>query len=155
VAYLAEMAMSATDTVMVGRLGEDALAGVGLALTLINLVLFACIGLVTMTSVSMAEAKGAGDEDGLARSASRGLWLSLLLAVPGTALCFSLAPLLTLLGEPASVVASADTYARALSWCFLPYMAFSVLRGYQAALNRAASIMVITLTAVLLNVGLN
>jgi len=49
------------------------------------------------------------------------------------------------------VVLLAEQYLRAVIWCVLPYMWFTVLRNFVSALARPGAIMVITVAAVGLN----
>lgn len=151
-AYIAEMAMNVSDTVIVGRLGSVELAAVGLTAGLYFSLLFICFGLVTMVGVMAAQAHGAGDRDGVTRAVRQGMWVALAVSVPAMALGWHMAPLLRLLGQEEQVVAQADRYIRPLVWCFLPYMWFTVLRNFVTALSRAGSITVITVASVGVNV---
>ena len=86
VSYIAEMAMSFTDTVVVGRLGSLELGAVGLTATLFFSLLLACMGVISMVGVFAAEAHARGDRAAVADSVRQGYWVSLLLSVPAMAL---------------------------------------------------------------------
>ncbi len=150
-AYLAEMAMNLTDTVIVGRLGSVELAAVGLTAGLYFGLLFICFGLVSIVGVMAAQAHGAGDKAGVTRAVRQGLWVALAVSLPSMAFGWHMAPLLRLLGQEEQVVVQAEQYIRALVWCFLPYMWFTVLRNFVTALSRATSITVITMVSVAVN----
>ncbi|WP_119458918.1 MATE family efflux transporter [Rhodospirillaceae bacterium SYSU D60014] len=154
-AYLAEMAMSFTDTVIVGRLGSVELAAVGLAANLLISLLLICMGVVSIVGVFVAQAHGAGDGAAVGRSVRQGLWVATALSIPATWLGWNLAPVLRLLGQDEQVVLLAEQYLQAAVWCFLPYMWFTVLRNFVSALSLAGSVMVISVASVGLNLLAN
>ncbi|MEX0697749.1 MAG: MATE family efflux transporter [Dongiaceae bacterium] len=150
-AYLAEMAMNFTDMVIVGRLGSLEFAAVGLAANLFVSLLLISMGVVSIVGVLAAHAHGGGDDAAAGLGVVQGLWVATALALPIMALCWYMAPLLRLMGQDAAVVPFAEDYLRAVLWGVLPYLWFTVLRNFVAALARAGSVMVITVAAVFLN----
>lgn len=151
-AYVAELAMTFTDMVIVGRLGSLELAAVGLAGNLLNDLQFSCMNVVSIVGVFVAQACGTGDARAVRCWVRQGLWVATALSVPGMLLCWYLAPLLSLTGQDEQVILLASEYLHALVWCFLPTMWFTVLSNFVTALSRARSIMVITVAVVGLNV---
>ncbi len=149
--FLAEMAMSVTDTIIVGRLGSIPLAGVGLAANLLFSALMVCMSVVSIVGVLAAEAHGSGQRGAISHAVRQGFWVATLLSVPAMVLGWNLAPILRWLGQEEPVIAVADAYLRGVVWCFLPYMWFTVLRNFVSALARPASIMVITIASIGLN----
>src|SRR5262245_54033544 len=103
-AYLAEMAMNFSDTVIVGRLGSVELAAVGIPAGLFFSTLFVCFGLVSMVGVMAAQAHGAGDKDGVTRAVRQGMWVALIVSVPCMVFGWFMAPLLRVLGQEEQVV---------------------------------------------------
>ncbi len=154
-AYLAEIAMMLTDLAIVGRLGTLQLAAVGLAGDLMIAIMLFCMAAISMIGVLVAEAIGAGDKPSAARQVQVGLVLSVALAVPGMALIWFLAPLLSLTGQDPQVLVYGEMYLHAAVWCFLPSIWFVVLREFVAALSRPGAVMVITIAAVGLNAVLS
>lgn len=154
-AFLAEMAMSFTDTVIVGRLGSVQLAAVGLAANLLISVLLACMAVVSIVGVLVAQAHGSGDDAAVGRSLRQGLWVATALSIPAILVGLEPAPMLRLLGQEDQVVVFAEQYLQAAIWCFLPYMWFTVLRNGVSALSRAGSVMVISVASVGLNLLAN
>src|ERR1700750_2889281 len=61
IAQLSQMAMSVTDTVLLGSLGPDALAAGGLGANLFFVVVTLLQGVLTSVSVSVSHARGAQD----------------------------------------------------------------------------------------------
>lgn len=153
--YLAEMAMTFTNMVVVGRLGSLELAAVGLGANLLLAVTLVAMAALSVTGVLAAQAHGADDEAGVARATHQGFFLASVASVPVTVAGFFPAPMLRLLGQDEAVVAVAQDYLRAAVWSFLPYLYFTVLRNFAAALARAASVMAVTVVAVGLNLVLN
>jgi MATE family multidrug resistance protein len=153
-AYLAEIAMMITDMAVVGRLGSVQLAAVGLAGNLMFEVMLFGMAIVSIVGVLVAQAIGAGDADSGTHHLRQGLWLATALSIPGTLLCWNLAPLLALTDQDPAVLAFTESYLHAAVWCFLPSLWFVVLREFVAALSRPLSVMVITVAAVALNAAL-
>jgi MATE family multidrug resistance protein len=150
-AYLAEIAMAFTDMVIVGRLGSIELAAVGLAASVFFELLLVAVGVVSIVAVLAAEAFGAGNETGVSRATRQGLWVALVLSIPGTLIGWYLAPILALTGQDTRVIALADQYLHAVAWSFLPYLCFMVLRNFVSALSRTGSVMVIAVVAIGVN----
>ena len=64
-AYAAEMGMVITDMIIVGRLGSDELAAVGLTGDLFWILLLMGMGVIAMVGVVAAQCHGAGDRAGV------------------------------------------------------------------------------------------
>lgn len=154
-AHLAEMAMGFTDMAVVGRLGSLELAAVGLSANILFGFLFVCTGLVSIVGVLVSEAEAAGQRERAGHAVRQGLWVALAVSLPATWVGWNMAPLLRLFGQEEAVVVLAEQYTRAAVWCFLPYMWFTTLRNFVAALARAGSVLVISVAAVALNLGAN
>lgn len=150
-AYLAEIAMGLTDMLFVGRLGAVELAGVGLASSVMFEILIVGVGLLSIVGVLAAEARGAGDSEGVRHAVRQGFLAALVIGVPGTMVAWNLAPLLALTGQEAGVVVFADRYLHAAAWSIIPYLLFVVLRCFTSALSRAGSVMAVTVTAIGVN----
>ncbi len=150
-AYLAEIAMGITDMLFVGRLGSVELAAVGLASSVLFEILIVAVGVVSMVAVLAAEARGAGSAEGVRCAVRQGFLVALLLGIPGTIIGWNLAPLLAMTGQDPRVIAFADQYLHAAAWAIIPYLLFVVLRSFVAALARAGSVMVVTVTAIGIN----
>jgi MATE family multidrug resistance protein len=150
-AYLAEIAMGITDMLFVGRLGSVELAAVGLASSVLFEILIVAVGVVSIVAVLAAEARGAGSSEGVRRAVRQGFLVALVLGVPGMIIGWNLAPLLAMTGQDPRVIAFADQYLHAAAWAIIPYLLFVVLRSFVAALSRAGSVMVVTVTAIGIN----
>lgn len=110
VSMLSYTAMGVTDTLFVGRLGTNELAGTALAATGIILLCSFFMGALRGVKVLSAQATGAGDHDLAIASGSQGLWLALLGG--GAVALFGLRAdgVAALLGGPADVQVHTATY---------------------------------------------
>ncbi|MDE2997353.1 MAG: MATE family efflux transporter, partial [Bacteroidota bacterium] len=68
VTQLAHISLGFVDTVMVGRLGPEALAGVALGNTIFFNALSFCMGILMAVGPMVSQAFGAGDDDSIGRS---------------------------------------------------------------------------------------
>ena len=150
-AYIAETAMPLGNAMIVGRLGAEALAGVGLASNLLLFLLAVGIDVVGITSVLMAESRGRGDDLDLSNTIGQGLWLATLLSIPGMILCWILPDILRASGEPNGVVEQARLYLHSAAWCVLPTFWNAVIRSFAIAVGRTRPIMFITTASVVAN----
>lgn len=154
-AFIAEMAMSVTDTLIVGQLGTVQLGAVGLTANIVFLGLTICIHVLSIVGVLVAQNHAAGDNVAAAKAVRMGFWVSTLASLPAMALCWYLAPVLRLFGQEENVVRYAEEYARTVMWCIPTYLYFTVLRNFVTSLSRVGSVLVITVASVFLNLAAN
>ena len=128
------------------------LAAVGLASSVLFEILIVAIGVVSIVAVLAAEARGAGNSEGVRRAVRQGFLVALVLGIPGTIIGWNLAPVLAMTGQDPRVIVYADQYLHAATWSIIPYLLFVVLRSFVAALSRAGSVMFVTVTAIGVNV---
>jgi multidrug resistance protein, MATE family len=147
--------MTFVDTIIVGRLGSDALAGVALGHSVFFFVLVLCMGILIAVGPMVSQAYGAGDETAIARSVRQGLWLGTLLAIPAVILLTGVAPILSALGQEEAVVRGASRYLRAIAPGFVFALWLIVLRGFMEALGRPWPVTLITFGGVLFNIVAN
>jgi multidrug resistance protein, MATE family len=135
---MAQTLMTATDVVMLGRLGSDALAASALGTSLhFTLVIFG-LGIVLATQPMMAKDLGENRfaVRELRRTARQGLWSSIAVAVPVWLVLWNAGAILAAIGQEPRLAALAGTYCRALQWSVLPFYGFVVLRSFISALER-------------------
>jgi MATE family multidrug resistance protein len=154
-AYVAEMAMVITDMIIVGRLGSDEVAAVGLAGDLFWIFLLIGMGMISIVGVLAAQSLGAGDHRGVVRAGEQGLWVATLASLPVAAGVWFMAPVLEALRQDAAVTELIRGYSHALAWAVPPALWFVVLRNYVTALARSAVVGWITAAAVALNAVFN
>src|SRR5208337_4108435 len=108
------MAMGIVDTIMVGRLGAEAIGVVSLGNALFySLALFG-LGLFLGLDTLVAQAYGAGDLADCQRSLRQGIYLAVILAPLLMGIFWRLPPLLTMLGVNPAVRIGVGPFLRAL-----------------------------------------
>ncbi len=155
---VAQMAILATDTMMLGHFSKDALAASALGNTLFIMAWLFGSGLPFAVSPVIAHIQGehTQNEEGRdhreVRMATRmGLW-SVLLTAPFLLLFLLYTrPILEFFGEDARLAADAAHYMSALAFGLPFAMAFQVLRSFSTALSRAVPPLVVMALAVLIN----
>lgn len=151
-AQLAQSATGFVDTVMMGMLGSEIIAAGGLGATVFVSLLLVSTAIVSAVSPLVAEAFGAGRKDSVQAVVRQGLWLALLLGIPGTLLLWNMAPILQALGQEPSVTVLTQTYLRAIAWGLVPGLLLGVLRSFVSALSQTRPVMIIVVLGTALNV---
>lgn len=149
--HLGQIAIGATDTIMVGWFSIEALAAVTLASTYFFVLFIFGSGFAFAVMPMVASYAAEEDETAIRRVTRMGLWLSLgfaFLALPF--LIFS-EPILRLLGQGDALAAEAARYLRVAAWGIVPALLVMVLKSYLAALERTQIVLWITLIAAVIN----
>jgi len=155
ITQLAHISLGFVDTVMVGRLGSDFLAGVALGNTMFYTATIFCMGIVMAVGPMVSQAFGAGNDDPIGRSVRQGMWLAAALTIPAFLFLWNAAPILRMLGQSAPTIELSAAYLRAISWGIFPFLGFSALRGFNEAVSNPRPVTVIALFGVVMNVGAN
>ncbi len=148
--------MNLVDTAMVGSLGDDALAAVGLA----GFTAFTCaallIGISTGVQATSARWLGAGRTKEIAVPLNGGLLLVLLLGVPMAVSLFFFAPhFFPLLSQDANVATQGTVYLQARLVGLIAMGTNFVFRGYWNAVNLSAIYMRTVIIMNVINIFLN
>ncbi len=154
---LGQTAMTATDVLMMGRLGPDALAAGALGANLYMLPLIFGLGLVTATSPMVAIELGRRRHSvrDVRRTVRQGFWLAVLVALPIWLFLWNAEPILVALGQQPDLAAQAASYVHTLQWAVLPFYLYLVLRSFLSALERPGWALVVVFLAVAFNVLAN
>lgn len=167
---LAQVALTTTDTVMMGLLGTADLAAGGLAIVLFNQLRTMGVGLVTSVGnqIAAASARAEGAQKAQAGAADvrqggdevraivrAGLTVATLAGVAGAVLMLLIGRALGLLGQDAGVVQRAQTMLLALAPGLLPCLWFQAIRQFTVGMRRPQALLRITLASVAVNAGLN
>ena len=154
-AQFAQVATGFVDTVMMGRLGPQALAAGALA----SITFFACFivtsGIVAGASPLVAEAYGAGSKNRIEKITRQGLWLSLLLSIPVMILLAHLSGIMKQLGQAETTIQLTSSYLNTILWGLFPALGFAMLRGVISALSEARPIMAIMIMGTVFNILAN
>lgn len=151
-AQLAQMSLGFVDTLMAGRLGPQALAGIALGSVVFGFVSIVSMGVLFSVAPTVAQAFGADRPSEAARATQQGLWLAALVSVPGLVLFQFAGPLLLATGQDPEVAALAASYLRVVALGLLPSLILVALRGFLEGIGDARPIMVVLVTGVGLNV---
>jgi MATE family multidrug resistance protein len=100
-AQLAQNSLSFIDTMMVGRLGEQSLAGIAIGGTVFFFVVFILSGMILAVSPMVSQAIGAGKPDEASRAAQQGLWLGIFMVPLPLIVFLSIDPWLIWSGQTA------------------------------------------------------
>ncbi|MGH6860598.1 MAG: MATE family efflux transporter [Phyllobacterium sp.] len=147
---LAQVAMTATDVMMLGWIGPNTLAAGALATNLYYVPMIFGLGLMLATSPMMAREIGRNrfTVREIRRTVRQGLWIAVTISIPIWLVLWNTAPILVAMGQDAGLAAEAGTYMRALQWAVLPFYSYIVLRSFMAALERPGWAMVVAILAV-------
>lgn len=154
---LGQTAMTATDVMMMGRLGPDALAAGTLGANLYFAPMIFGLGLILAVSPMIAFELGRKRHSvrDVRRTVRQGLWISALVALPIWALLWQAEAILLAMGQDAALSAEAGVYMRAMQWAILPFYGFVVLRSFISALERPGWALAIVFLAVGFNILCN
>ncbi len=152
--YLAEVAMIITDRIIVGRIGAVELGAVGLMGDVMLELLVVAMSIVSIVGVLVSQSLGAGTEHLIRRQVRQGLVVGTAIALPFTILIWHLPDILSLTRQDPRVIEIGRQYLEAAVWFILPSVLFVALRQFLAALARVRPVMVITVSAIALNLVL-
>ena len=154
-AYVAEMGMVITDMIIVGRLGSNELAAVGLAGDWFWVLLLIGMGVISIVGVIAAQCLGEGDTKGVIAAGEQGMIAATITSIPVMLCTWYLGPVLGMARQDPEIVRLITDYSRILTWAVFPALWFVALRHYITALARSAAIGWITVAALAMNVALN
>ncbi|MFB6634688.1 MATE family efflux transporter [Streptomyces sp. NPDC056362] len=164
---LAQVALTTTDTIMMGLLGTTELAAGGLAIVLFNQIRTMGVGLVTSVGNQIAAAAARAEKDdadtvaeteaydevrGIVRA---GLAVATLAGLAGALVMIAIGHLLTWLGQDTAVVALTRTMIYALAPGLLPCLWFQAIRQFTVGMRRPQALLRITLASIAVNAALN
>jgi MATE family multidrug resistance protein len=154
---LAQAAIHATDLIMLGRLGADALAAAALGVGLFNTFLMFGLGVATATAPMLARELGRKSNSvrEFRRTVRQGMWTAIAIAIPCWLLLWQAEPILIAMGQEPALASDAAIFVRALQWGLLPFLFFVVLRSFVSALERPIWSLVVGGAAVLVNAAMN
>jgi len=154
---LGQTAMTATDVLMMGRLGPSALAAGSLGSNLYFLPMIFGLGLMLAVSPMIATELGRHRHSvrDVRRTVRQGLWIAIMVSVPIWMFLWQAEAILRAIGQDPDLSALAGTYVRTLQWAVLPFYAYIVLRSFISALERPGWALAVVFLAVAFNVFAN
>ena len=155
IGQLANTGMAVADVVMAGHASAQDLAGVGLGVSIWNIIVITLIGVMMSVNPVVAHHVGAREFDLVPHVVRQALWKALGVG----SLAFLLANASTLVFDLLALEPLVDNVARNFvhitSFALPAFTCYRVLYGYSASLNQTKPIMAIALGALVLNIVVN
>jgi multidrug resistance protein, MATE family len=148
---LGQIAMMTTDLALIGRLGDGAVAAVGLAHLILFVGFVLGMGPVSAVAALAAQAFGAREPRLVRRSLRMGLWAAVILGVPINVAQLWGESLLIQAGQQPATAALAARYLLGLTWTLIPAWCFIAIRNFMGAVNRPEPGLWVTLAAIPVN----
>ena len=154
---IAQQLYNTADSVIVGEyVGDNALAAVGSAMPVLNLLLALFVGVSTGAGIVVSQHFGAKDRKGLSVAIGNCITLALI----ATALIMLAGPLLTrpfleLLETPASIIDWCTDYLNIYFWGIIGFFFYNMLSGILRGMGDSITALLFLLVAAGLNVGLD
>ncbi|WP_411197631.1 MATE family efflux transporter [Sphingomonas sp. C3-2] len=135
---LAWAAIHATDLILIGRLGADALAAGALGVNLYNAFLIFGMGLMTAAAPLIASERGRRLHSvrDIRRTVRQTMWAAATICLPIWAVLWNGERILIAMGQDPVLAANAGTFLHGLQWALLPFLMHLALRNYISALER-------------------
>ena len=157
---LAQMAILATDTVMLGHYSKQALAGGALGNVIYFMIWLLGSGMPMAVSPVIAHVQGRHsasvkprDRREVRIAVRMGLWSVVLSSLPLLSFLIFTHPLLLFFRQEPGLAADAATFVSGLAFGLPFALGFQVLRSFSTALSRAVPPMVVMVLAILWNAG--
>ena len=154
---LAQQLYNTADSVIVGHyVGDNALAAVGSASPILNLLLALFVGISTGAGIVVSQSFGARDREGLSRSIGNCIALSaiatVIIMIVGPLITM---PMLKLLGTPISIIGWCAEYLNIYFLGIVGFFFYNMLSGILRGLGDSVSALGFLLIAAALNVVLD
>ncbi len=154
-ANLAQVLIGFTDVVMLGWFSVEALAAEVLAHSFFFIVFLVGSGFAWAVMPMVASHSEAGEITELRRVTRMGLWASVAFGLAFLPLLLSGSFLFGATGQKAELIPLAEDYLDIVAWAIFPALGVMVLRSYLSALERTKILLWVTISAAIVNVGLN
>lgn len=154
---LAQQMYNTADSVIVGiYVGDNALAAVGSASPILNLLLALFVGIATGAGILVSQYFGAKERDHLANVIGNCMTLTLLASVIIMVVGLLVTrPLLVMLNTPASILDWCTDYLNIFFLGIVGFAAYNILSGVLRGLGDSLSALVFLIVATVLNIGLD
>ena len=154
---VAQQLYNTADSVIVGHyVGDNALAAVGSASPILNLLLALFVGIATGAGIVVSQSFGAKDRQKLTTAVGTCLSLSLIATVAIMIIGPMITrPMLELLGTPASIIDWCTSYLNIYFYGIIGFFMYNMLSGVLRGMGDSLSALVYLLIAAALNVILD
>ena len=154
---VAQQLYNTADSIIVGHyVGDNALAAVGSAMPILNLLLALFVGIATGAGIVVSQSYGAKDRSGLTKAIGNCIALSVIasivIMVVGPLVSM---PMLKMLGTPESIIYWCADYLNIYFWGIVGFFFYNMLSGVLRGLGDSLSALGFLLVAAALNVVLD
>ncbi len=153
--HLAQIAITTTDTLMLGWYDVTSLAGVSLAGPVYFAVFLVGSGFAWAVMPMVASAAGTEGDRQVRRATRMGMWIVILFGLLFTPPLLYFEEFFLAIGQEVDVSREAGRYMSVAGFGLLPALVVMVLKSYLSALELARSILLVTIATAILNVFLN
>lgn len=135
---LAWSLIAATDLLLIGRLGADAVAAAALALNLYNgfMVIGMGVGMAMSPMIASERGRKSHSVRDIRRTVRQSIWVIATLCMPIWLILWHSEAVFLALGQAPDLSARAATLMRGLQWALLPFLMFFAARNFMGALER-------------------
>lgn len=154
---IAQQLYNTVDSIVVGRyVGDNALAAVGSAGPIINLLIVLFVGISTGSTIKVSQYMGARDREGLSGTISNSLVLTVIASLIITVLGLILSrPMLVMLDTPESILDWCTSYLHIAFLGCIGSAFYNILGGILRGLGDSVSSLMFLLIACVLNIFLD
>ena len=154
---LAQQLYNTADSIVVGKyVGDNALAAVGSASPILNLLLVLFVGIATGAGIVVAQNYGAGDRERLSQSIGNCVTLAVIASAATTVIGLLVTtPMLRLMETPASIIDWSSGYLRIIFWGMAGCAFYNMLSGVLRGMGDSVSALAFLLLSTVLNIGLD
>jgi multidrug resistance protein, MATE family len=145
--------ISATDVVLLGRLGARELAASALGLNLNMAMTIFSLGLVYAASPMMAAEIGArfNSVRDVRRTFRQSVWAIVTITVPMWLILWHTEDIMLAFGQDPALAKGAGTFIHGYQWSMLPFLLFQAMRSFVAALERPGWVLAVSVGGIVLN----
>jgi MATE family multidrug resistance protein len=152
---LGQVMVGVADSMMVGQIGKDSLAGASLGNSIFVLFLTFGIGISYGITPLVAKADGEGNPQAIIDLLKHGFLVNLITSALLFILMMITSIVFPYLGQPDPVVYLAVPYFIVISISILPFMIFQTARQFAEGLSFTRQAMIVTVSGNILNILLN
>ncbi|ODT64976.1 MAG: MATE family efflux transporter [Pelagibacterium sp. SCN 63-23] len=155
IAQVAQNALQATDVIMMGWLGPEALAAGTLASSFMMPFFLFAVGVVGAVAPLTAQARGARNIKAVRRIVRQGFWAAILLATLLVPVILQIRTVFSWIGQDPALAVRAEEYIQIAVLLLFPALGVIVLRSLLSSFDGTRVILVITVGGVFVNFCLN
>ncbi len=154
---LAQQLYNTADSIVVGHyVGDNALAAVGSAAPILNLLLALFVGISTGAGIVISQNFGAGNREKLSESIGNCITLAAIASAVTTVIGVAVTtPLLRMLDTPSSIIDWSGSYLHIIFWGVAGCAFYNILSGILRGLGDSVSALAFLLLSTVLNIGLD